>query len=812
MKAKERITTAAIDVIKSVIDDASGREVLFLGHQNENEMIIEVEVIARGHLTAVAVPQDLFDAGNMILHNHPSGVLSPSDADLTVAAALSEFGVGTAIIDNRCREIYVIMEPTHLSGITRIDTEEIRKTLEEGGAVARTLPGFVPRESQLGMTEQVAAAFNDGALLAVEAGTGVGKSFAYLLPALEWVRNNDERIVISTATINLQEQLMEKDIPFLQKALGTSIPVALVKGRGNYLCPRRLQEYSEAQDLFTDKGELINALKEWAERTETGDRSELPFFVSDEIWSSLGSEHDTCSPARCEHRERCFIWKARHRAGRARILVANHHIVFSDLAVRRSGFGWEQTAILPPFHRIIVDEAHNLERNATSFFSESVSSVSLRRQTARLSSRRGTRRQGLLERILELDADETLQQAVIDDIGSLRDRLESFTTAALLFLGETSTFRLTEETYDTYRTVLGDLFFSVQQGVLALADGCGALYKSISEERREEQAAFELSVMKRRFETFAAVFQKFRTPDFSEEVLWLERVSGSRLGSYVRVVVTPLDVKIPMRETLFDHFETVVCTSATLAINESFLFWASRTGFPVDTGTTGIFSSPFPYSSRVLTAIPRDAVAPTDDRYPEYLENMISRLVGDRGAALVLFTSYRLLNDIFDAVKPEFEERGITLYRQGDDDRTRLLQSFRNDVSSVLFATDSFWEGIDVPGDALRLVILSRLPFRVPTDPVQQARAELLDKTGGNAFMDMSLPQAIFKLKQGFGRLMRKDTDYGVVVITDSRIVEKWYGRMFFTSLPETRRELLPGEELVGEVHSFLRRFEKEKE
>jgi ATP-dependent DNA helicase DinG len=309
----------------------------------------------------------------------------------------------------------------------------------------------------------------------------------------------------------------------------------------------------------------------------------------------------------------------------------------------------------------------------------------------------------------------------------------------------------------------------------------------------------------------AAMLERFVDAEPEEEtVLWIERRDGGAGGPWVALHATPLDIRPLMREAVFTPYETVVMTSATLAVNGDFQFWGGRIGVPFGTGEVlqGRFESPFDYPSRVLFAVPEDAPFPESPHYSRYLREIIPRLVnaGD-GGALVLFTSYRQLEEIYAETAPLLERRGFSCYRQGSDDRVRLLEQFRADVASVLFATDSFWEGVDVPGHALRMVILCRLPFRVPTDPVQLARAEAVEKDGGNAFAEFSLPQAVMRLKQGFGRLMRRVDDYGVVVVTDPRMIRKSYGRVFWNSMPPATPLTAPGETLVEEVQSFLARF-----
>jgi ATP-dependent DNA helicase DinG len=808
--ARERIGGDALRAMRREIAESDGQEILFVGHIDHDGLVATVEVYARGSDAAVAAPVEFCERGDIVIHNHPSGVLRPSDADVSVAAALAESGIGSAIVDNGVERIYILVEPVLPEETVLLDADALAEAIGDAGAVSLQLPGFRERPSQVAMLRQVAQAFNDSRLAVAEAGTGVGKSFAYLIPSVAWASSNRERVVIATATINLQQQLVEHDLPLVQRSLGTDVSVALVKGRGNYLCRRRLAEQQAEADLFSD-GEGIRAVAEWAETSPTGSRSDLPFHISSEEWNRVNSEHDTCSAARCPNRERCFVLRARQRAASAQILVANHHLVFSDLAVRRAGAGYEATAILPPFQRLVFDEAHNLERAATSFFSESLSRHALTKQAGRVLRRRGRHRFGILDRLAAFGADPDLARRVEGELDTLREQAETLNTALIAFLGGDGTWRLTPSSAADWRDRLRLSLFDCHRAILGVADRLGALARDIDDRYREDPTFLDLVAIVRRFEGMAAMLERFVDAEPEEEtVLWIERRDGGAGGPWVALHATPLDIRPLMREAVFTPYETVVMTSATLAVNGDFQFWGGRIGVPFGTGEVlqGRFESPFDYPSRVLFAVPEDAPFPESPHYSRYLREIIPRLVnaGD-GGALVLFTSYRQLEEIYAETAPLLERRGFSCYRQGSDDRVRLLEQFRADVASVLFATDSFWEGVDVPGHALRMVILCRLPFRVPTDPVQLARAEAVEKDGGNAFAEFSLPQAVMRLKQGFGRLMRRVDDYGVVVVTDPRMIRKSYGRVFWNSMPPATPLTAPGETLVEEVQSFLARF-----
>jgi ATP-dependent DNA helicase DinG len=804
--AGERVTWESREAMRVEIDRADGQEVLFLGHCNRERIVTGVEVFARGNHESVAAVVSFCEPGDMVIHNHPSGDLRPSDADVMVSAHLAETGVGSAIVDNAVELIYVLVEPLSADEIDPVDGDHLAEILLDGGAMTAVLPGFVERPSQVAMLREVVRGFNESAVVVAEAGTGVGKSLAYLIPAVAWVARNRGRVVIATATINLQQQLLEKDLVLVQRALGTTVKTALVKGRGNYLCRRRLAERAAEADLFIED-DFVRAVLDWVETTPTGSRSDVPFFVGDEHWNQINSEPDTCSASRCPDRERCFVLQARRRAAGAGILIANHHLVFSDLSIRNAGAGWDSTAILPPFSRIILDEAHNLERAATSFFSDQVSQFSILRLAGRLLRVRGAHRFGLVEQLPGLGLAEERVRRIESALGDFKDLARRLNAELVTFMGNESTWRSVGSETGRFIATAGHTVQELQQAALGLAQLLARVLLEIAEDKESESVLVELPALIRRLEAISAVLGRFSELDRDDDaVLWLDRHRDGRGESYIRLVITPLDIRTLMEESLFQPHETVVLTSATLTVNGSFQFWGGRLGVPLgdDRTLTGVFPSPFDYAGRVLLGVPADAPGPENQRYEQYLTMLVPRLVSAvGGGALVLFTSYRRLEHVFAAVAEDLEKRGFTCYRQGGDDRSRLLEQFRTDVASVLFATDSFWEGVDAPGETLRLVILCRLPFRVPTDPVQLARAEAIVEAGGNAFTELSLPQAVMRLKQGFGRLMRRSDDYGAVVVADPRMVRKPYGRLFFDSLPPARRLVGSGEEIVEEVREF---------
>ncbi|MDR2631151.1 MAG: ATP-dependent DNA helicase DinG [Spirochaetaceae bacterium] len=830
MQAAKRFTEESRARLRAEIEDAGGNEVFALGYCDEAGLVAALEVRARGNEETVLALDKVRDASrqpDVLIHNHPSAFLTPSDNDLVIASRAAEGGMGSFIVDNRVEKVYVIAEPTLRRKRKKLEPEELCAALEAGGAISRRLPSFEIRESQLELMRFIIRGFNEDALAAAEAGTGVGKSFAYLLPALMFALENGERIVLSTATITLQQQLFDKDIPLVAAALDKKVKAVLVKGRGNYLCRRRLEDAIREQSLFEEEGDEIRPILAWSETTKTGSRSDLSFMPRDELWSRICSEADLCMGMRCPERERCFVLALRKEAADARVLVVNHHLLFADIAARREGAGYDATVVLPPYSRIVIDEAHKIEDAATSFFSKEFSRFSLYRQLGRLYHRRGNRRTGLLLRLPGMIPPE-LEDAA-EAIKRVRDAADDLDGAALELAADDGVFRLCPSREERFLPVLISPLVTLRKRLSALGGILRSLVEAVEEEPEPsapdsgaEAAAWEVKAVLRRLEAVAAVAASF--VEYAErpgEVMWIEarRGAAAKADPYAVFTATPLEVAPVLASALFGPHKTVVCLSATLTTAENpasgdpgnpssgaFAYWNSRSGITRVAGReplTGQFPSPFPYARSVLLAAPADAPLPDEGHYRAFVDRAVLRLAElAGGSVLVLFTSYEALKSAYAAAAPVLEKQGIRCLKQGDDDRSRLLAAFLADESSVLFGTDSFWEGVDAPGDTLRMVLLCRLPFKTPRDPVFEARREALEKQGRNAFMELSLPEAVMKFKQGFGRLIRRSGDRGVVAVLDGRILRKWYGAFFIRSLPQTRTSF-------GDFSSCLRNAEQ---
>ena len=812
-----RFSREARAQIAGAIEDARGNEVFFVANLDGEGKIVEVEVASRGHESAVPVISSAVDHAEVLIHNHPSGNLTPSDPDLDIASRTAESGLGFYIVNNEATEVYVVVEPVLNREKMLLSEDEVAGYLDETGPLAALSENYESRPSQIELARSIARAFNVGSIGAFEAGTGVGKSFAYLIPVILWALDNKDRVVISTGTINLQQQLMDKDIPMAQRIVGREVKAVLLKGRQNYLCKRRLAEALQERDLFDDEAGELAKIDEWAKSTADGSKSDLSFLPTQGVWSRVSSESDACMGMRCAFHQDCFVMRVRKEAASASVLVVNHHLLFADLEARMMGAGYDDTAVLPPFHHIVFDEAHSMEDAATSFFSEYFTRFKLNKQLNILYRVRRGSVGGhliLLERLSSAGGEVQEAMAAIKE---LKDAFLAAEEAGLALVEGEGAWRLSAKTSSRSSALLESLA-ELRKRIAEFAGIVRTVLEGIAEEDQDDPIVWESKFAVKRLEFIGTLCLHFAEwSERPESIFWIERLrlpqrSGRSLEKdspwYPRFVQTPLSIAPMMKEGVFEPFRTVICTSATLRIANQFAYWMHRTGISLveeERVISSAFDSPFPYRTNVLLAIPEDAPLPEDSGFQSWIETaIVSLLQASAGHALVLFTSYESLRSACEVARSALAPYGMTILKQGDDDRARLLESFRTDESSVLFATDSFWEGVDAPGDALLHVIMVKLPFRVPNDPVHQARSEAIELSGGNPFMELSLPEAVVRFRQGFGRLMRRKTDRGVVTVLDRRLLAKRYGSIFLESLPETARAFVPLHEITGKVERFI--------
>ena len=796
MKASEKFSDTVIEQMRKAISDTGGNEVMFTGSAGDSGLIERIVTAARGNENSVPALEGFVDRGDVIIHNHPGGHLAPSQADLRIASILGNQGIGFYIVDNEVSEVYAVAETVSEKTVL-LDINEAKSHLEPGGTLSKIFDKYEVRESQVDMLCDVADAMNTEKIIIAEAGTGVGKSFAYLLPAFKWVMNNNDRVVISTGTINLQHQLIEKDIPLVKRMLNTDKKAALVKGRGNYVCMRKYFEKLNESSLFNETNKELMQIKEWIEVTDTGDKSDLNFLPEHSLWGDIASESDYCLGLHCPYREKCFVIKSRKRAASAHILVVNHHILFSDVSARSAGAGFNGTAVLPGFSRIIFDEAHNIENAATSFYSPTLSRGLLYKTLKKVYRRKRGRVSGIYANLKgSSDQDDKVEEipTLTAEVLSEYDLLEK---EAEEILQESYNIRIShEERFDNLLSRTASLKNFLSKIYMIIDD----VTQGMDFTPEDDAKVYEILLIKNKLQGLISTCEKLIDTD-DNYVTWFEK--SKRMIFYV----TPVDISKILQETLYSKIKSIVFTSATLSISSKFSFWKNRVGLDSDIFSIyeNIYKSPFDYEKNVLLGIPHDLPEPSSEEYTEKLSEFIyDSLLISEGKGLVLFTSYSMLMTVYNSIKERLLENSIMVYRQGEDDRSRLLKSFNSEKNSVLMATDSFWEGVDSPGETLKNLIICRLPFRVPSDPVIKARMDRISEKGGNPFMDYSLPEAVIKLKQGFGRLMRTKNDRGVVLITDNRILKKQYGSIFLRSLPESSRYFGTAESVQEKTEDFL--------
>ncbi len=641
--------------------------------------------------------------------------------------------------------------------------DEIRHVFSETGLLSKS-PDFEYRAEQQEMAGEVASALEGQRPLVVEAGTGVGKSLAYLIPAVKYALENDKKAVISTHTINLQEQLMGKDLPIVQKLLGLDFHAALLKGRQNYVCPLRLRRaMDQVGDLFTtSEREEIKAIWDWAEGTRDGTRSDLDFEPSLKVWLQVCSESHICTQRTCGPRGNCFFQEARKKAQSATVLVVNHSLFFSMLTPEEEKEG-DDEGFLVPNDFVVFDEAHTLESVAAKALGLRLSQAGLRFDLQRLYHPKTGK--GLLKAIHATDAMDAAK-TVIEATDDFFDEV-----------AEAVTFNDWGRECRVHETDLVDN---------TLAEPLRRCWKAVeeaSEDVKDETRRNELKDGARRLREMHGAVKMFLDQEDEESVYWVEK--GGNEGTSLSLNAAPINVADRLRPILFGPEKCCIMTSATLGTgNQDLKYFRERVG--AEHVQAVQIGSPFDYQKQMAIYVIKSMPDPRDDGYEKMLIHWIERVIKKtEGKAFVLFTSHRLLRSVADAMEDFFEKFGWRLLAQGMGmPRQKMVEEFRSDVNSVLFGTESFWAGVDVPGEALSNVIITRIPFAVPDHPLTAARLEEIEAGGGNAFMEYSVPEAIIKLRQGVGRLIRSEKDEGMVVILDNRVVTKRYGKNFLAALP----------------------------
>ena len=609
----------------------------------------------------------------------------------------------------------------------------IENALGKDGLLSLSLGDFEYRPAQIQMARLIEKALDYNTQVIIEAGTGVGKTMGYLVPAIV----SGKKTVISTGTKNLQEQIFFKDLPVITKAMGIKINTLLMKGRTNYICLNRYhQHFDEVSFLKPEMVEQRKHIDSWLLRTRSGDRAELGWMGDDDsLWDLISSSSDRCKGTDCLYRDDCFIMNLRRLAVKANIIIVNHHLFFADLMLKSDGFG----EVIPRFEVAVFDEAHKVEEIATTYFGAGVSSSQL------------------LD--LVTDALKEAEEADFEYPDKLKRSLTLIRTGVVHFNAAFS------DSPDKGRIEVSENDSKYREAIDSIKKGLGFI-----------QSSFENNLSLRAQELGNNLDMIFRVGKGD----WLEWYEKRKRG--IAFHASPLDVAEYMREQLYSRVKTIVFTSATLSVNNSFDYIRSRLGIYEEALET-ICPSHFDFKDQVLFYIPDDLPLPNNEKFVPCITNRIAEILNlSSGRALILFTSYHNLNSVYSALKDMVPYR---IFRQGEAPRTILLEKFREDTHSVLLATGSFWQGVDVPGETLSCLIIDKLPFDSPGDPLVAARIDVINNKNGNPFMEYQVPSAIITLKQGLGRLIRKSSDRGILAVLDKRIIKSGYGRFFINSLPE---------------------------
>ena len=809
MKIAEFISANAMEHMRLEISESGGNEVFFRGIPDGEGIVSEVEVIARGNSSSVAALLNMMRKNEVIIHNHPSGVLIPSDEDVSISSMYGEVGGASYIVNNAVDDIYVIVP---LKEFIKIDIDEY---FGENGVIHKNFGKFEVRREQYEMAKSIENSMNENKKLIVEAGTGTGKTIAYLLPTLLYAIENNLKVIVSTNTINLQEQLVNKDIPLLKKIINEDFNYQIVKGRGNYLCKRKLynidvtEKETDTEEERTEKN-IIRNLIDWDKNvTRTGDRNELKYEISNSIWEKVNSEVDMCKGVKCPHYSKCHFFKARKNVADATLLIVNHHMFFADLAIRNQTGFYTNYSILPNYDIVVFDEAHNIEDTARNYFTFETSKISFGRLMGNIYNRRvvNSSNGGAIVRLMtylneslsseEYEKVDELKEDAIAELNIFYDKgIDIFDKLIYLF-SENNNNREIKIKIDKQKMQSNKAFREVMEINSQFKESYGNLVirinkflNTVSNYNLEDKEGF-LFEFSRYYERLKQYYKKFEFILEGKEEGYVYWANVTTIRPNVKLYATPFDISDELNDNLFTKMDRMIFTSATLAVDNKFDYYKKSIGLMKENRRKideRIVKSPFDYEKQMKVYIPEDALDPTNIEFLRDLEEFIEGVIKNtKGHCFLLFTSYSALNFLYNQLKSRFSEKEYTLIKQNDFPRHEMIEIFKNSKNPILFGTDSFWEGVDVQGEQLQSVIITKLPFKVPNDPVTEAIIENIRKNGQNPFNDYQVPQAVIKFKQGVGRLIRSKTDSGNIIILDNRIIKKMYGKKFLSALPRNK-------------------------
>ena len=817
MNIRDRFSENSLLTIKKYIEENEYKSIILKATFDDNELIQEPFFLCQYKKKNFEEVLSKIKRDEIVIRTTKPNQLYPSDQELEVTEELyNKKNIAYCLLSSELDDFYFVQD------IDRIYLEQIdvKDYFSEEGILVRDI-GFEYRKEQEDMAHAVKKSVNENKKLIVEAGTGTGKTLAYLIPAIRWAVENKKKVIIATNTINLQEQLLLKDIPLAKSIIKEDFSYALVKGRNNYVCKRLFNELALGKNIdietySIEAREQIEYILKWGHKTKTGDKADLPFEVLPEVWELIQSTTELCIGKKCPYRKECFYMKTRMEKLEADILISNHHVFFADLNVRAETDFDTEYLILPRYDMVIFDEAHNIESVARSYFSVEVSKISFTRLLNRIYQKKSRKKEkSALIRVEESIDDKSLKDTsqYIQLLNSIKEETSILQNISDEYFDEIrkmydskadmpirKTLNNFEMTKSRFLENLREKKSFFERKMNEFLNDLMAFSNVIDEEKDKNPEVINfvnhIKIYKSYIDNFKFI-NEFSNDDY---IYWLD-INAKRTN--VVLTATPLNIAQKLSSVLFENLNRLVFASATLATNGNFNYFKNSLGLNGEKCIEEIIKSPFNYDEQMSVYIPNDIL--DSENINAFVTDasrfILEILTKTQGKAFVLFTSYTMLNQIYYSIGKKLKNAGFEVFLHGEKQRSQLIKEFKESKNPILFGTTSFWEGVDVQGENLSNVIITKLPFLVPTDPIVSAISKKIEEEGRNSFTDYQLPEAIIKFKQGIGRLIRKKSDSGNIFILDSRILKKKYGTLFIQALPSRKNiKILSKDDIIDEI------------
>ena len=819
MDIKDRFSEESLQIIKKYLQENNNKSMIFKATFDDNELIQGPFFLSLYKKKNFEETLTKVNKNEVVIRTTKPNQLYPSDMELELSEELyNRRSIAYCLLSSDLDDFYFVQDIDR----TFLEEVDIKNYFAKDGILAKEIKGFEYRKEQEEMAHYIQDAINEDRKIIIEAGTGTGKTLAYLIPAIKWVVTNKKKVIIATNTINLQEQLLLKDIPLAKSIIKEDFSYVLVKGRSNYLCKRLFNELSvgrsiDIETFSMEAREQIEYILKWGNKTKTGDKAELPFEVYPDVWELVQSATELCLGKKCPYRKECFYMKTRIEKMEADILISNHHVFFADLNVRAETDFDSEYLILPRYDMVIFDEAHNIESVARSYFSVEVSKISFSRLLNRIYQKKNKRKK---EKSALIRVEDTIDEKDLEDsqqyiylLNTLKEEIsilqnigdEYFDEIRKIY--ETNTeapirkslnnFEMTKSRFLETLRDKKDIFQSKLADFLTLMMSFNNV---IDEEKDKNPEVINFNNHLKMFKTYIDSFKFINSFEDDNYIYWLD-INSKRTN--VVLTATPLNIAKKLSSVLFDNLDRLIFASATIVANGSFDYFKKSLGLDEEDCIECIIKSPFNYDEQMSVYIPTDIQDSENINafVTDASKFILDILLKTNGKAFILFTSYTMLNQIYYSISKKLIDKGFEVFLHGDKPRSQLIKEFKEAENPILFGTTSFWEGVDVQGENLSNVIITKLPFLVPTDPVVSAISKKIEEDGGNSFTDFQLPEAIIKFKQGVGRLIRKKTDSGNIFILDSRILKKRYGSLFINALPSQKNiKILEKDDIIEEI------------